>query len=216
MNGRLAQFYGATLAPDDVLTRLALSLRPGFYFRPPTDLPFTKVELDTSERAGVLTHPYMLATFAYTGSTSPIHRGVFLARGVLGVAMRPPPDAFTPLPEDLHPNLTTRERVLLQTKPANCQSCHAVINPLGFTLERFDAVGRYRTQDNGKPVDASGAYETHSGQVVKISGARELGQFLANSDEVHAAFVQQLFHHLVQQPVRAYGATTASDLRRAL
>src|SRR5205085_3429512 len=111
--------------------------------------------------------PYLLAAFAYTGSTSPIHRGVFLTRNVLGVAMRPPPDAFTPLAEDLHPGLTTRERVALQTKPANCQSCHNVINPLGFTLEKFDAVGRYRTQENGKPVDASGAYETHSGQAAK-------------------------------------------------
>lgn len=214
MNGRLAKFYGATLTPDDILTRLAFSLRPGFYVRPPTDLPFVKTKLDAGERAGVLTHPYMLATFAYTGSTSPIHRGVFLARGVLGVGLRPPADAFTPLPEELHPSLTTRERVMLQTKPENCQSCHAVINPLGFTLERFDAVGRYRTQDNGKPIDASGAYETKRGDVVKISGARELGQFLANSEEVHTAFVQQMFHHLVQQPVRAYGPTTLNELRQ--
>lgn len=215
LNGRLAKFYGATLTQDDVLTRLALSMRPGFYVRPPADLPFTKVKLDNGERAGVLTHPYILTTFAYTGSTSPIHRGVFLARGVLGVGLRPPADAFTPLPEDLHPTLTTRERVMLQTKPENCQSCHHVINPLGFTLERFDAVGRYRTQDNGKPVDASGAYETRSGKVVKLSGARELAQFLAGSDEVHAAFVQQMFHHLVQQPVRAYGPTTLDDLRQS-
>jgi hypothetical protein len=183
--------------------------------QPPTDLPFAKVKLDASERSGVLTHPYLMSTFAYTGTTSPIHRGVFLARGVLGVALRPPEDAFTPLPEELHPNLTTRERVMLQTKPANCQSCHVLINPLGFTLERFDAVGRYRTQENGKPVDASGTYETRSGKVVKLTGARELGEFLANSDEVHAAFVQQLFHHLVQQPVRAYGTNTAAELRRA-
>ena len=65
------------------------------------------------------------------------------------------------------------------------------------------------------PVDASGAYETRSGKVVKLTGARELGEFLAKSEEVHAAFVQQLFHFLVQQPVRAYGANTAANLRQA-
>jgi hypothetical protein len=216
LNGRLARFYGAGLSANQDSLRLALALvpLPGI-LQPPIDLPFAKTKLDASERAGVLTHPYLMSTFAYTGTTSPIHRGVFLARGVLGVALRPPEDAFTPLPEELHPNLTTRERVMLQTKPANCQSCHVLINPLGFTLERFDAVGRHRTQDNGKPVDASGTYETRSGKVVKLTGARELGEFLANSDEVHAAFVQQLFHHLVQQPVRAYGATTPTELRQA-
>lgn len=194
LNGRLAKFYGPDL---------------------PGDAPFRKVKLDAGERAGVLTHPYLLAAFAYTGSTSPIHRGVFVARGVLGIGLRPPPEAFTPLAEDLHPTLTTRERVLLQTKPAACQSCHGVVNPLGFTLEKFDAVGRFRTQDNGRPVDASGQYQTRDGKVVQFKGVRDLADFLAASEEVHAAFAEQLFHHLVQQPVRAYGPNTLADLRQA-
>ncbi len=215
MNGRLARFYGVALGQNEVATRSALSLVPGFFVPPPIDLPFTKVKIDAGKRAGVLTHPYMLTTFAYTGSTSPIHRGVFLARGVLGVALKPPNQAFTPLAEDVHPNLTTRERVMLQTKPANCQSCHGVINPLGFTLEQFDAVGRYRTEDHGKPIDASGAYETRTGQIVKLSGARDLAQFLSNSDEVHTSFVQQMFHQLVQQPVRAYGPKALDELRQS-
>jgi cytochrome c553 len=216
LNGRLARHYGATLDKDQDATRIALAmLLPFGVVRPPNDLPFQKVKLDADQRAGVLTHPYLLAAFAYTGSTSPIHRGVFLARGVLGVGLKPPQEAFTPLAEDLHPTLTTRERVMLQTKPSNCQSCHAVINPLGFTLERFDAIGRYRTQDNGKPIDATGTYETRTGKIVKVSGARELAEFLASSEEVHAAFTQQFFHHLVQQPARAYGATTLADLREA-
>jgi hypothetical protein len=194
LNGKLAKFYGEDL---------------------PAEAPFTKVKLDTSHRAGVLTHPYLLAAFAYTGETSPIHRGVFLARGVLGVAMRPPPEAFTPLPPDLHPDLTTRERVALQTKPQACMSCHNVINPLGFTLEAFDAVGRYRERDRGKPVDVAGAYQTRDGRIVTFAGARELARFLADSPEVHTAFAEQLFHHLAQQSVRAYGADRLDELREA-
>jgi hypothetical protein len=192
LNGRLAKFYGVSL---------------------PADAPFQKVKLDPGQRAGVLTHPYLMAAFAYTGASSPIHRGVFLARNVLGVTLRPPPEAFAPLAEKLHPTLTTRERVTLQTQPAACQSCHGVINSLGFTLEHFDAVGRFRDKDNGRPVDATGTYQTRGGETVKFAGARDLAKFLAGSDEVQTAFAERLFQHLVKQPVRAYGAGRPAELR---
>jgi hypothetical protein len=193
LNGRLGVFYGVELDPD---------------------AGFEKVKLDAGKRAGILTHPYLMAAFAYTGSTSPIHRGVFIARGVLGLTMRPPPEAFTPLAEDLHPTLTTRERVGLQTRPAACVSCHGVINPLGYPLEGFDAVGRFREKENGKAVDTSGSYQTRSGDVVKFAGVRDLAKYLTDSEEVQTAFAQQLFHHLVKQPIRAYGANTPAELRK--
>jgi hypothetical protein len=194
MNGRLAQFYGVDLSAD---------------------APFQKVYLDKHERAGVLTHPYLMASFAYTASSSPIHRGVFVARSVLGRVLRPPPEAVAPLAADLHPGLTTRQRVSLQTRPESCQSCHGMINPLGFTLEHFDAVGRYRKDEKGRPIDATGSYETRAGEVVKFEGVRDLAAFLAASGEAHTAIVQQLFHHLVKQPVRAYGPQALTDLRRS-
>ncbi|HEY8505714.1 MAG TPA: DUF1588 domain-containing protein, partial [Gemmataceae bacterium] len=194
LNGRLARLYGADLPPD---------------------APFTKVPLGPGERAGVLSHPYLLAAFAYTETSSPIHRGVFLARSVLGRPLRPPPEAFSPLAPDLHPDLTTRERVALQTRPQACMSCHGMINPLGFTLERFDAIGRYREEENGKPIDASGTYQTLAGETVKFGGARDLAAFLADSPEVHEAFTAQLFHYLVKQPVHAYGPDTLAKLRES-
>jgi cytochrome c553 len=181
----------------------------------PREAGFSRIKMDPGKRAGVLTHPYMLSTFAYTAESSPIHRGVFVARGILGVTLRPPPDAFTPLAADLHPTLSTRERVSLQTKPAACISCHGVINPLGFPLENFDAVGRYREKEKGKPIDATGAYKTRVGTETKFAGPLELAQFLAGSGEVHAAFTEKLFHHLVKQPVRAYGSDKLNELRKA-
>jgi mono/diheme cytochrome c family protein len=194
LNGRLAKFYGAEL---------------------PEDAAFQKVQLNPKDRAGVLTHPYVMAAFAHSSTSSPIHRGVFLARGVLGVTLRPPPEAFTPLAESLHPDLTTRQRVALQTKPQSCQTCHGVINPLGYTLEHFDAVGRYRDKDNDKPVDAAGVYQTRTGEEVKFDGARGLAEFLAGSEEVQTAFVEQLFRHLAKQPLRAYGPKAAAEMREA-
>ncbi len=193
LNDRLATFYGAQTTGGD----------------------FKLVPLDPGHRAGVLSHPYLLATYAYTGETSPIHRGVFLARGILGVALRPPPEAVAPLPPDLHPGLSTRERVALQTTPNACMTCHAVINPLGFTLENFDAVGRYREKEHAKPVDATGSYQTRTGETKTFKGVRELAGFLAASEEVHASFTEQLVHHLVQQPVRAYGTETLNVLRQS-
>jgi hypothetical protein len=194
LNGRLSALYGGDL---------------------PADAPFQKVALKSGDRAGVLTHPLLMANFSYTSTSSPIHRGVFLARNILGVALRQPPDAFTPLPPELHPNLTTRERIALQTSPRDCRSCHGIVNPLGFTLERYDAIGRLRDEEKGKPIDSTGGFTTRSGDLVKFRGASDLAKFVAGSDEAHEAFVARLFHHLVKQPVLAYGPEKLNELRRS-
>lgn len=192
MNGRLAKFYGVEL---------------------PEDAPFQKVKMDPKKHAGLLTHPLLMAGFSYTSVSSPIHRGVFLARALLGRRLRAPPDAVTPIPPELHPSLSTRERILLQTKGPDCQSCHAMINPLGFALENFDAVGRFREVEKEKPINAQGSYWTLGGEDVKFNGARELGEFLARSEEAHEAFVEHLFHFLVKQPILAHGLNRPEILR---
>ena len=191
MNGRLAGYYRQNL---------------------PAEADFQKVAFEPQQRAGILSHPYLMAVFAHTAASSPIHRGLFIARGVLGLVLRPPPMAIAPLSPDLQPTLTTRQRVELQTRPDACQTCHATINPLGFALERFDAAGRLRQQEKGRPIDASGSYMTREGKLVKFTGARDLAQFLADSDEVHQAFAERLFQYLVKQPIRAYGLNTLADL----
>jgi hypothetical protein len=194
LNGRLASFYGGGL---------------------PEEAPFQKTTLSTGERAGVLTHPYLMAGLAYTSTSSPIHRGVFVARSVLGRSLRPPPEAVAPLPPELHADLTTRQRVTLQTKGESCQSCHRMINPLGFAFDNFDAVGRFRKKEEGKPIDASGTYQTRTGEAIKFGSVRKLAQFLADSDETHEAFVEQLFHYIVKQPIRAFGPTAEPDLEKS-
>src|SRR5206468_10825261 len=135
---------------------------------------------------------------------APATRGVLITRTLLGRTLQPPPQEFTPLPAQLHPNLTTRQRVALQTQPAACRSCHGMINPLGFTLEKFDAIGRLRAWENGRPIDATGSYQTRDGKMVTFAGVRDLAKFLATSEEAQEAFVEKLFHHLVKQPVRAF------------
>ncbi|MGI8978175.1 MAG: DUF1592 domain-containing protein [Pirellulaceae bacterium] len=192
LNGRLAKLYGTDLTEDS---------------------PFQKMTLSDGKRAGVITHPYLLSAFAYTSTSSPIHRGVFVSRSLLGRTLRPPPEAVAPLSPDLHADLTTRERVLLQTKAQACQTCHAMINPIGFSLENFDAIGRFREQEKDKPVDARGSYLTRTGETVQFSGPAELAKFLAASPEVHSAVVERLFHYMIKQPIRAYGPDTLPRLR---
>ena len=194
LNGRLAPFYGVSLPPD---------------------APFQSVVLDPAERSGVLTHPYILASFAYVDNSSPIHRGVMIVRNMLGRVLKPPPAAFAPLAADLHPSLTTRQRVEMQTRPAACSGCHGMINPLGFTLERFDAIGRLRKEENGQSVNCTGGYQPRSGPAAQFNGAQDLARYIAGSDEAHAAFAEKMFQNLVKQPIRAYGPQALPDLQRS-
>lgn len=184
LNGRLAAIYGADL---------------------PTDANFQPVSLPMQSRSGILSHPLLLSCLAYERNSSPIHRGVWVSRGLLGRRLKAPPVAVSPLAPDLNPGLTTRERVSMQTSPQACQTCHSMVNPLGFTLENFDAIGRYRTEEKGKPIDATGTYISRSGDEAKFSTPTEFARYLVNSPECHEAFVEQVFHHLAKQPVRAFG-----------
>ncbi|MCP4886331.1 MAG: DUF1588 domain-containing protein [Planctomycetaceae bacterium] len=167
---------------------------------------------DSEVHVGLLTHPLLMSHLAYHETTSPIHRGVFLTRHVLGRVLRPPNEAFTPLNPALHPNLTTRQRVELQTGEVNCQVCHQTINSLGFAMENFDGVGRFRQQEQSQPIDARGSYRSRSGQVFAFEGARELGDFLASSEEVQRSIVEATFEHFVKQPITAYGDQLADQL----
>lgn len=160
----------------------------------------------------LLTHPYLLSGLAYHDSTSPIHRGVFLIRYMLGRTLRPPAEAFSPLSPKLHPDLTTRERVELQTSPASCQTCHSKINSLGFVLENYDAIGRFRESELEKTINSLGSYTTKQGEYVEFDDVGDLTDFLANSGDAHEAFVRRAFHHFVKQPPAAFGADTLERL----
>ena len=191
MNGRMAKFYGVDL---------------------PEDAPFQDVKFEPDQRAGLISHPFILSGLAYMQTSSPIHRGVFMSRGILGRGLKPPPLAVAPTAPDLAPNLTTRERVTIQTSPAGCTNCHGLINSLGFALENFDAVGRYREVEKEKTIDATGQYLQRNGELVRFAGARELATFMARSDETQSSFARQLFHHMLQQPILAYGPDSIAEL----
>ena len=191
MNARLARFYGAPV---------------------PAGGGFAPVKFDAAQRAGVITHPFLLSMFAYHKSSSPIHRGVFLTRNVLGRLLKPPPQAIEFKDDRFDPALTMREKVTQITSKAACMSCHVTINPLGFSLENFDAVGRFRTTDANKPIDPASDYITSDGDTVKLTGPRDLATHTAGSEDARRGFVRQMFHYMVKQPTLSYGGDTLERL----
>jgi mono/diheme cytochrome c family protein len=139
---------------------------------------FRRVPLpDLDRRGGLLGHGSILATTSYPNRTSPVLRGKWLLDNILGAPPPPPPPGVnTTLEEPSASALppTIRERLAQHRTNAACASCHAAIDPLGFTLENFDAIGGWRTTDeSGTPVDPSG--NTASGATVHgLSGLRAL------------------------------------------
>ncbi len=191
LNDRLGKLYGK----DDI--------GPGFQ----------RVTIDPGKRAGVVTHPYLLSTFAYHNSTSPIHRGVFLTRNIVGMSLKPPPEAIEFVDSKFDPKLTMREKVTELTRAKACMACHSTINPLGFSLENYDAIGRWRAKEKNKPINPQSDFTTDDGQTIQLKGARDVAEFAANNPSAHRAFIRQLFHHMVKQPVPAYGFETMDELR---
>jgi hypothetical protein len=193
VNKRIAEYYDLTIA------------------EPESD-KFQTVATESVPRSGILTHPLLMSGFAYQRDTSPIHRGVFVARNLLGRSLKQPAEAIPPLKEEFDPTMTTRQRVEHQTKAVACQACHQVINPLGFSLENFDAVGRFRKEDRDKPVDVSSTYETPDGESIKLSGARDLGKYLAADADAQKSFIRRLFQHFTNQSIYAYGDEKLDEL----
>ncbi len=175
---------------------------------------FERVAFDPRQRAGVVTHPYLLTAFATARTTSPIHRGVFLTRNIVGLSLKSPPMAVAFEESRFKPGLTMREKVTELTRDGNCMSCHSVINPLGFSLENFDAIGRWRTKDNDKPVDPVADLPLEDDRVVRLTGPRDVVNHVVGNPDSCRAFIRHLFHHLVKQPASAYGQDTLDNLQK--
>jgi hypothetical protein len=137
LNERLAKYYGIPNVKGDKLQ---------------------KVSLQDSPRGGVLTHASLLAVTSTPTRTSPVKRGKFLLENILGTPPPPAPEGVPPIDErkGRREKITLREQLAAHRANASCAGCHAFLDPVGFAFEHFDPIGRYRTEDNGKPIDASG------------------------------------------------------------
>ncbi len=184
-----------------------------YYGKPVQGADFQRVNFEPGQRAGIITHPYLLALHSYSRATSPIHRGVFLSRSVVGLSLKNPSVAVSFDNQKFDSSLTMREKVTQLTSNASCAVCHSMINPFGFSLEHYDAVGRWREQDNKKPVNTLAEFDTDDGRAVKLSGPKDIADYCVGSPSAHRTFVRQLFFHIVKQSPLAFGERTLDDLR---
>ncbi|HEY2588471.1 MAG TPA: DUF1592 domain-containing protein [Tepidisphaeraceae bacterium] len=145
-----------------------------------------KVELSDPNCGGVLTMAAVLTATSYPLRTSPVLRGKWVLEQLLGERIPPPPPTAGQLPPDDHQadGLTLRQRMEKHRSNPECASCHARMDPIGFGLENFDAIGRWRTTETGEPVDASGVLPDgtrfNGPQQLRDVLLRRKGEFLYN------------------------------------
>jgi hypothetical protein len=167
VNASLAALYGLQGAPASGFGRASL----------PAD----------GRRAGILGHAAFLSLMAHPNGSSPTFRGKFVREKLLCQTIpAPPPDVDTSLP--ITSGLTARERLLAHRQNPSCAGCHALMDDIGLGLENFDGIGRYRTTEDGLPIDASATLDTLGG----FAGARELGGLLRREERVTACFARNL------------------------
>lgn len=155
------------------------------------------VRAEDGERAGLLTQPGLMALLAHPDQSSPIQRGVFVRERILCDEIDAPPPDVDQTPPDPDPNATTRERFRLHTEAPACAECHAKIDGIGFGFENYDQLGRFRSDEFGLPIDASGdiSHVDETSLAGEFEGAVELSAKLAESQQVRSCLVTQWYRY---------------------
>lgn len=148
--------------------------------------------LDPAQRLGIFSQPAVIASHSGPTTTRLVKRGVFFTRKVMCLPLgQPPADVNTTLPADVMG--TERERVEAATTPARCLGCHSFINPFGFMQENYDATGRYRTMDAGKPINAAVTIDFLDEGPLTASTPGEALRGLTRSLRFQQCFARQVF-----------------------
>ena len=147
---------------------------------------FRRVELAGNQRGGLITHASVLTVSSYPTRTSPVLRGKWILETLLGTPPPPPPEMETLEEEPNGGPMTLRERLEKHRSQPACAACHQKMDALGFGLENYDAVGAWRTEDGGVPVDTAG--ELPGGR--SFRGPKDLKALLADTER--DAFVRCL------------------------
>jgi hypothetical protein len=144
---------------------------------------FRRVTLDGEKRGGLLTQGSILTVSSYPTRTSPPVRGKWVLENLLGSAPPPPPADVPVLNEaNLGKTVSMRERMEQHRKDPSCAVCHNQLDPIGFGLESYDAVGAWRDKDGDVPIDTSGVLPDGR----SFQGARDLKQILRGQSEAFA------------------------------
>ena len=181
VNERLARFYGMRNVY-------------GAHFR--------RVRASDPHRAGLLGHASILTVTSYATRTSPVVRGKYLLDNILGAPPPPPPPNVPPLEETgaAGDPASIRERMAAHRRNPACATCHVRMDPLGFALENFDGIGRWRTMDGTSPIDASGVLPDGTA----FSGPADFrAALLQRREEFVHTFTAKLLTYALGRPVQS-------------
>jgi len=193
LNERLAKHYGIPNVKGSYFRKITL----------PADNP----------RGGLLGQGSILTLTAYANRTSPVLRGKWVLENLLAAAPPPPPPNIPPLKTENKDNkpLTMRDAMILHRASPVCASCHARMDPIGFSMENFDAVGRWRDLDNGAAIDTSGVFPDGT----KFKGMAGLKKaLLAHPEQFVNTVAEKLLMYAVSRNVQYYDAPAVRAIVR--
>ncbi|MBM3740592.1 MAG: DUF1592 domain-containing protein [Acidobacteria bacterium] len=171
-----------------------------------------KVRLSDRNRGGLLGMPGILAATSFPNRTSPVKRGVWVLEQVLGeqVPAAPPDVPALDKQDPAAANLSVRQRTELHRTNPVCANCHRILDPIGFGLEKFDAIGRWREQDtNGQPIDSAGELPGAK----RFSGPADLKAIIAGRDaDVARSLVEKLLAYALGRKLEGYDQIVVDDL----
>ena len=196
LNSKLAPLYGVTLPAG-------------------AGDKFVKVDLDPKQRAGLYTQLGFLAETATDFNPRPIKRGVHLSDHLLCNKVPPPPPEANQTPIPNKAGSTNRQSFTAATETDSlCAGCHGtLINPLGWAFERYDGMGKYRQDENGLPIDSTGAYDFAEGRK-SFDGAVELMKIIAEGKQAHDCYSKQIFEYVYGRSATEVDAPLVTELGR--
>lgn len=161
---------------------------------------FTRVALDGRRPSGVLGHASLLTQHSLPDNSSPVQRGVVVRERILCQELPPVPENLDTSLDESGTFVNNRDRYQKHSADPGCRKCHQSMDPIGFAFEEYDAFGRYRQEEGGLPVDASGELDGVVGGPVILDGVQSLNDYLARSDEARSCLIEYWSYY-------AYGRT---------
>ena len=173
-----------------------------------------KVELTTDRRGGVLSQAGVLTVSSYPTRTSPVIRGKYVLQNLLGIPPAPPPADVPALEESAGTEQKSmREQLDVHRRNPTCAACHRNMDPLGFGLENYDAIGRWREMDGPFPVEAHGTLP--DGQ--KFASAGEMRALLVSQlPQVSRTLTQKMLTYALRRGLKPYDRRTIDGIHRAV
>jgi len=196
LNERLAKFYGIDGVTGEKMKPVDLTEHP--------------------ERGGLLTQGTFLMVTSNPTRTSAVKRGLFVLDNLLGTPAPPAPPNVPKLEDAAagKANPTMREQMEIHRKNPDCRGCHSRMDPIGLGLENFNALGQFRTQENGKPIDTAGKLLTGE-KFTDVAGLKEILAGKRKND-FYRCFSEKLLTYAIGRGVEYYDSTTISLLTERL